>query len=357
MRETRERDRQICTEAEENSNEEPFFSIVIPVHNVENYLDQCLRSVQQQACFEVLLINDGSTDRSPEICRSYTEKDERFHLYEQKNHGLSYSRNRGIYHAKGKYLLFLDSDDWVLPGCLCGLKKDLIEEEMPDYLMTGIQSVYEDGTLVIHDQNMGEYFHRASGKREREAVGKGIIRKRKTAIQWLCRDSDFCGSAQRLIVKTELVKQKKLFFYNGLTHEDIGWVPLVAASAETAGYSERKWYCYRRGRKGSITEKKDAENIRDYVEVVRLVRKSFPLQNLPEDEQWIIKESLSEGLCYEVSLSTKLPSKDRKQIGHLLDENAVLLKDVTKPQQRVFVMVGRRIGYSKALTLLAAIRR
>lgn len=90
-------------------------SIIIPVYNSENTLVRCLDSIHSQTFndFEVLMINDGSTDNSESICRKYAERDIRFKLFNQKNSGPSVARNKGIDLAHSKYLYFVDSDDWI----------------------------------------------------------------------------------------------------------------------------------------------------------------------------------------------------------------------------------------------------
>lgn len=92
-------------------------SIIIPVYNVEQYLKQCLDSVANQKFtdFEVILVNDGSTDNSPYICEKYVERDKRFRLIHQKNAGLAAARQAGLDVAQGKYITFVDSDDWLEP--------------------------------------------------------------------------------------------------------------------------------------------------------------------------------------------------------------------------------------------------
>ena len=93
----------------------PLVSVIIPVYNVEKYLRQCLDSVLAQTYtkYEVLLIDDGSTDSSADICREYCKKDSRFKLYQKQNGGASSARNLGLENASGDYLFFLDSDDWI----------------------------------------------------------------------------------------------------------------------------------------------------------------------------------------------------------------------------------------------------
>ncbi len=94
-----------------------LISVIVPVYNVKNYLEKCLDSIINQTYknLEIILINDGSTDESLDICYMYEKKDNRIKVYNQENHGLSYTRNRGIELARGKYIGFVDSDDVISP--------------------------------------------------------------------------------------------------------------------------------------------------------------------------------------------------------------------------------------------------
>lgn len=93
----------------------PQISVVVPVYNVEKYLRECLDSLANQTFedFEVICVNDGSDDSSPDILEEYASEDERFKIVSQENKGLSGARNTGMNYIKGRYLLFLDSDDWL----------------------------------------------------------------------------------------------------------------------------------------------------------------------------------------------------------------------------------------------------
>ncbi|MCU0082033.1 glycosyltransferase family 2 protein [Streptococcus danieliae] len=99
---------------------DPFLTIVVPVYQVEKYLERCIDSIlnQNYQDYEIILVDDGSTDRSPEICDEYAEKFEQIQVVHKENGGLSDARNTGIEKAKGKYLLFIDSDDWLASSCL-----------------------------------------------------------------------------------------------------------------------------------------------------------------------------------------------------------------------------------------------
>ena len=93
----------------------PLISIIIPAYNVEKYLEDCLASLLRQNFkdFEAIIVNDGSTDSTELIANIFQSKDTRFKVINQKNSGLSAARNTGIQAAKGDYICFIDSDDWV----------------------------------------------------------------------------------------------------------------------------------------------------------------------------------------------------------------------------------------------------
>ncbi|MQQ31288.1 glycosyltransferase family 2 protein [Streptococcus mitis] len=99
-----------------------MISVIVPVYNVEEYLKECLNSIQHQTYtdIEVILVNDGSRDGSKEICERYCQQDSRFHLINQENKGLSGARNRGMTESKGELITFVDSDDV--------LKEDMLEQ-------------------------------------------------------------------------------------------------------------------------------------------------------------------------------------------------------------------------------------
>ncbi len=107
-------------------------SIIIPVYNAENYLNRCLDSILEQVfpSYEVILVDDGSTDSSPLICDRYSATDPRFRTIHKPNGGVSSARNAGINLAKGEYLMFVDSDDALLPDALERMMEGVVDEDM-----------------------------------------------------------------------------------------------------------------------------------------------------------------------------------------------------------------------------------
>ena len=93
----------------------PIISIIVPVYNVESYLERCINSILNQTFknFELILVDDGSTDKSGEICDSFAGYDKRIRVIHKKNGGLSSARNVGLDVSIGKYIGFVDSDDWI----------------------------------------------------------------------------------------------------------------------------------------------------------------------------------------------------------------------------------------------------
>lgn len=139
-----------------------MISIIVPIYNVEMYLEICLDSIigQNYNEFEVIGVDDCSTDKSQEIFRSYASADDRFrYLKHNINLGLPSARNTGIFNALGDYLFFLDSDDWIAPNALKNLL-DLIENDNVDIAMGGVLKCEEDTGRVFVPLNHAKYLEK-----------------------------------------------------------------------------------------------------------------------------------------------------------------------------------------------------
>lgn len=124
------------------------YSILIPIYNAEKHLVECLNSIQIQAItdYEVIMVNDGSTDDSEHICRRYCDTDSRFKLINQKNKGPLVARKTGIQSASGMYIMFMDADDFWQPDTLKTVDR-LLDEEDPDMLVFNYQK-FQDGRVT-----------------------------------------------------------------------------------------------------------------------------------------------------------------------------------------------------------------
>lgn len=127
-------------------NRQPEISIIIPVYKVEKYLPYCIESVLAQSFtdYELLLIDDGSPDYCGKICDEYARKDERIQVFHQQNSGVSAARNKGMDEARGSYVTFVDSDDWVGEDYLQALYDALPDKVSRGVVIEGITRVYPD---------------------------------------------------------------------------------------------------------------------------------------------------------------------------------------------------------------------
>lgn len=218
----------------------PKFSIIVPVYNVEQYLQQCLDSIlgQSSADTEIILVNDGSTDRSPAMCDAYADKDARVRVIHKKNGGLSSARNAGLELAEGEYIIFLDSDDWLEPDfaqrideCLKG------SSEPPDAVLVTVRA--------YNEQTNTSQLQLYSFPKERTLTGV-------EAFRLLYNDHAFWGAAWQFVVKRSFLTGKQLRFIDGIFHEDERYTPELILSAGSIVWCEGAVYVNRSGRANSI---------------------------------------------------------------------------------------------------------
>jgi len=128
-----------------NLADTPLFSIIVPVYNVEQYINRCVDSILAQTYqnFELILVDDGSPDNSGKICDEYARKDSRIKVIHIPNGGVSNARNTGLDAASGDYIVFVDSDDWILPNHI----EQLLPEGDEDWVCTGI-CILQNGVII-----------------------------------------------------------------------------------------------------------------------------------------------------------------------------------------------------------------
>lgn len=143
--------------------QQDLVSIIVPVYNVEKYLERCLDSIinQTYSSIEIILIDDGSTDSSGDICESYARLDSRITVIHKKNAGLGMARNTALDVAKGKYVIFVDSDDYIAPNMLENLYNTLIEAKA-DTCIGGYQRVYSDKIEIFENPIKGKVFDKSN---------------------------------------------------------------------------------------------------------------------------------------------------------------------------------------------------
>ena len=243
-------------------------SIILPIYNVESYLQECIDSIVTQSGFEqceMLLIDDGSTDNSPEICDRNTEKDESLTAYHKKNGGLSDARNYGLSKATGEYVIFFDSDDFMLPETL----KKIIEglELNEDILLLDAVTVNETGKPIEYQ---GFEYKHVGMKTGRIYTGEEAIKSQLMA--GVLQTTAWLG-----VYKRNFLIENQLWFRKNLLHEDELWSPNTFLEAESIVYEPIDYYAYRI-RTNSIvrSENKDkSKNIASLIYIYSHVTKLY----------------------------------------------------------------------------------
>lgn len=176
----------------------PFFSLILPCWNVENYVGRCVQSILSQdfADYEIILVDDGSTDRTGEICRALTAEDSRIRVVSKANGGLSSARNAGLEAAAGQYVWFIDSDDWIEDNALPKLYEACREDE-PDVVKFDHYRVEEEARLVSFAVEPGLYREAALEALKRDAF---------------CNAGRFGLSACMHVYRRELLQKHGLLF-------------------------------------------------------------------------------------------------------------------------------------------------
>lgn len=203
-------------------------SIVIPVYNVEKFLKRCLDSIikQNEDNIEIILVDDGSTDSSAKICDDYSKKYNFIKIYHKKNGGASSARNYGIEYTIGEYIWFIDSDDKIEKQSLKNII-NIIEKNDFDVIVCNSKKVFEDGTIKDECK-----YSIKTGAYTSEDFMKALKKNPESVI----------FAPQYYIVKKEFLIKNKIYFYEGIIHEDELWIPQLLIFANSIYYSNLNIY-------------------------------------------------------------------------------------------------------------------
>lgn len=235
-------------------------SVIIPVYNTGIYIEECLDSVfhQSQREIEVIAINDGSTDNSLEILLRLQEKYPELIIISQENNGLGHARNIGIERARGEYIYFLDSDDYILENTLEKCYECAFANELDLVLFDALE--FEES--IERKPIKPNYSDRHNIIKEREEVFSGIY-----FLEKYCQVS-YVPEACFVYCSTSFIKQYNISFLTGVFFEDNEFYCRIMTLAERVMYIPEKFYQYR-CRKNSITGTDfDLRKAKDHLEVI-----------------------------------------------------------------------------------------
>ncbi|MFD1031918.1 glycosyltransferase family 2 protein [Metaplanococcus flavidus] len=220
--------------------------MIVPVYNVENYIRRCIESLVKQKefnSFEVLIINDGTKDGSIERIRDIVLKHPNIHLINQENRGLSEARNTGIRLAKGEFISFIDSDDWVESNMISTMYHAAIETKS-EIAVCNIRVVYEKNEKLIKGIEHG--------------FEGGSTITSKQALDYFFEHKKINGQVCNKIYRTELFTNHQILFPKGKAYEDLSACFALIWHSTNVVFLEDHFYNYLQ-RKGSITKKADLD--------------------------------------------------------------------------------------------------
>lgn len=269
----------------------PKFSIIIPVYNVEDYIERCLKSVlnQSEKDYEIIVVNDGTKDNSIKKIKDYPVK-----IINQENKGLSAARNKGQKEATGEYLIFLDSDDYLEKDLLKELKKSL--KNNPDIVRFQIQEVFENNKIIKYKE---EPFENQIGQEAFKKITK----------------YHFVENAWCYAIKRSYYEKNSFQFKEKSLHEDFGLIPLIVIKADYVNSISYIGYNYFQ-RPGSIMNSNDQEKtkkkVHDFYEHYHYLLKEIEKTTLDKD---YFKSFIANSLILKI---TELEKKDYKKYKKIL---------------------------------------
>lgn len=261
------------------------FSIVVPVYNVEAYLDNCLASLQAQdfADFEVICVNDGSTDRSREILSAWASKMPQIRLIDRENGGLSAARNTGLAAATGDYVVFVDSDDWVESSMLSRLAEETRDEDMLCFACRKSDSGATDTLLPEQSDGWSYYSRHALEHRE---------------VPFVC--------VWQRCYRREFLMDNNLRFREGVLHEDNEFTPRACLYAKSIKVIPNVLYNYR-VRPGSIMTTRGLRSKESLITIGNELSELFSNEN--GIDKPIVYQALTQ--CYQMAFVNNTHEEDQ----------------------------------------------
>jgi glycosyltransferase involved in cell wall biosynthesis len=268
----------------------PFFSVIVPVYNVENYLKQCIESIicQTYTDYELILVDDCSTDNSGKLCDVYTTATI---IHKNQNEGLAEARNSGLEICTGEYVIFIDSDDYLLDKYAFEKICRKINETKSDALIFGYVKYFE-----------------STGKYESTVIGS-LSDESKTSVTELIKTNAYKALAWNKVVSLQLIKNAAMHFPNVRTSEDTIWCYELLKHSECFTLLKEEVYAYRQ-RNGSIIRPNDVKKTITHIDNV-IYSIKFCCDDIRETD--LEKNALYSYLAYEYSwlLGTVYPFLDR----------------------------------------------
>lgn len=296
----------------QNREDQIWFSVIVPVYKVEEYLKPCVDSLLAQKLatgqMEILLIDDGSPDRCGELCDQLSKEHAQVRVFHKKNGGLSSARNRGIQEARGKYLVFVDSDDTIDLGALEKIKKTL--EECGE-----VDAIFYDG--VEDDEKRQSSLRRIPSEKMHVWEHGSVFLLNKYQTQNLNVE------AWLYAYRRSFLEEHQFTFKEGILHEDVEFTPRVLLKCGKVVELPDQLYHYMVRENSISTQKNKEKNIRDLFATLQELDQLAEQQN-PELRKW-----MKNGILNSYLNMVQMARMYQKQYRKLLDKRFLLGKAAT----------------------------
>ncbi len=302
----------------------PLISVVIPVHNAENTLDVCIQSVEMQEFkeYEIILVDDGSTDQSGIICDTRAEENENIRVFHTENRGAAAARNYGVRQARGEAIAFIDSDDTVSEIYLSYLW-ELMQEYGSEIAVCSYDKVYDGNKVIEVDVGEDEVRFCISGE---DAVECLLYQKYFLSVPW------------GMISKKEL--WDKVQFPEDTKAEDMGTIYKLFAAADKVAYGSESEYQYYQRKSNTMFSTCDERN-QDYYKHCREMI-TYVKANLPSCRKAAVSRFFS--ACFQILSETPMDEGHEKMVRQIYRDirkmqNTVLLDSRAKTRNRMAALL------------------
>lgn len=299
-----------------------LLSIIIPTYNVENYISKCLISCTSQnissELYEIIVVNDGSTDHSLDIASEFAQSHINVQIISQENQGLSMARNTGLKEAKGKYIWFIDSDDYIDENCLGELIKFM--DDGMDIIQIQQRHVFSNNSPSI-EQPQCHYPYGVSGLRTLEL---GIL----------------CVPAPFSIYRREYLLKNNLSFTKGIYHEDCEFKPRAMFFAQKVCSTNIVCYNYLQRSSGSITSTFKIKRGEDIVYVINSLINFCNSHTMPNKCKRTIYNLCSTLVNTLLSGLMVVNKEEKEYLVRLLKENNHIFKHMLMSLKAKYIIEG-----------------
>lgn len=289
-------------------------SIIVPVYNVEDYIEECIDSLINIPIedMEILVIDDGSLDNSINIVKKYT--DTRIKIIHQKNGGLSSARNTGLKNANGKYILFVDSDDYIINQSSISNMIELAEDNKCDILIGNGYRKFENGEQIQI--------------RRPECIYNKEVYSSEEYLKTILAHRSFVQVVWLNLYNREFLEENSLEFKEKIYHEDLHFTPRALLKAGKIGVSREFFYIYRQRENSIMTNKNQIKHAYNIFEIAKDLEKEFCKLS-----DTLLKQQLYELIIENIFLAVYKGTKEEKAF--LKEEYVDLINRLNKHIKRL----------------------